>query len=277
MGAAAGRSADAARQVSPCPNRLAAKSEAKAGYGRRLFRGGLRGPGLRERRASARARGDPHRRRGRRDGVRAPPAPRSAERRQRRPAPRASPLPRRMSLSDNIKTTPPDKRFPTQNQANHCWNRAAAASDRLRRLSPDWFFPPRAGPGNVPRPPRARPRAARNLDGARARAATNVDGERAQATTNGSCASRRRTATRTRASPCASSRCPSAPTTGTTNGTRSARRAPSPASSFPRSAGDRARAEGRRGDPLSIFLSPTPTGWKSKATACFLTRRRGGA
>lgn len=28
-----------------------------------------------------------------------------------------------MSLSDNIKTTPPDKRFPTQNQANHCWNR----------------------------------------------------------------------------------------------------------------------------------------------------------
>ncbi|KAH8058747.1 hypothetical protein JL722_5980 [Aureococcus anophagefferens] len=35
-----------------------------------------------------------------------------------------------MSLSDNIKTTPPDKRFPTQNQANHCWNRAAAASDR---------------------------------------------------------------------------------------------------------------------------------------------------
>ncbi|KAH8084942.1 hypothetical protein JL720_7650 [Aureococcus anophagefferens] len=36
-----------------------------------------------------------------------------------------------MSLSDNIKTTPPDKRFPTQNQANHCWNRAAAASDRL--------------------------------------------------------------------------------------------------------------------------------------------------
>ena len=170
MGAAAGRSADAARQVSPCPNRLAAKSEAKAGYGRRLFRGGLRGPGLRERRASARARGDPHRRRGRRDGVRAPPAPRSAERRQRRPAPRASPLPRRMSLSDNIKTTPPDKRFPTQNQANHCWNRAAAASGRLRPLSPDWFFPPRAGHGNVPRPPRARAPAPRAISTARARA-----------------------------------------------------------------------------------------------------------
>ncbi|KAH8081047.1 hypothetical protein JL720_8943 [Aureococcus anophagefferens] len=79
-----------------------------------------------------------------------------------------------MSLSDNIKTTPPDKRFPTQNQANHCWNRAAAASDRLRRLSRTGF-PPR--PRKRPRPPRAR-RAARDLD-ARARAATGVDGERA--------------------------------------------------------------------------------------------------
>ena len=74
-----------------------------------------------------------------------------------------------MSLSDNIKTTPPDKRFPTQNQANHCWNRAAAASGRLRPLSPDWFFPPR-GPRKRPSPAaRATPRRARSRRRARAR------------------------------------------------------------------------------------------------------------
>ena len=49
----------------------------------------------------------------------ATPAPPQAAREQKR----AAPLKKMSGLIPHIKTTPYDKRFPSTNQASHCWNR----------------------------------------------------------------------------------------------------------------------------------------------------------